>query len=422
METPDSKPEAQKSALSRKSFISKSTLATFSALLGAEIVFGKNLPAGITPVGLASLSLPDELKGKHPELVVLNDKPWNLETPPHLLDDDVTPADKLFVRNNGLMPAGVAGNLASITFSGESVKQKTVLTLDDLKTRFKHYSYQLVLECAGNGRKEIDPPTQGLQWTTGAVGCAKWTGVRLKDVLNHVGIKSDAVYIGYVGRDTHLSGEAGKPVISRGVPISKAMEDESLIAWAMNDADIPLANGYPLRLVFGGWPASCSGKWLSEILVRNKVHDGAKMGGHSYRMPRIPFEPGSEVPENMLDIIESMPVKSLITYPRTGASFAKSRTLDLRGHAWAGDHAVSEVSLSIDFGVTWQKASLLPPPNRLAWQRWTAQIRFPQEGYYEIWARATDDRGISQPMVVPGWNPGGYLNNAAHRIAVKVHA
>jgi DMSO/TMAO reductase YedYZ molybdopterin-dependent catalytic subunit len=419
MNTSEDKPKAPESALSRKSFISRGALAAFSAMLGAELVFGKNLPEGIVPVGLAGMDLPAELKGKHPEMVVLNDKPWNLETPPHLLDDDITPADKLFVRNNGVMPTDAQ---TTLTFSGESVIKKTVLTLADLKSKFKHYSYQLVLECAGNGRKEIDPPTQGLQWSTGAVGCAKWTGVRLKDVLNHVGIKSDAVYIGYVGRDTHLSGDAGKPVISRGVPMAKALEDESLIAWAMNDADIPLANGYPLRLVFGGWPASCSGKWLSEIMVRNKVHDGAKMGGHSYRMPRLPVEPGTEVPENLLDIIGSMPVKSLITYPKTGASFSKSRTLDVRGHAWAGDHAVSEVHVSIDFGVTWQKANLLPPPNRLAWQRWTAQLRFPQEGYYEIWVRATDDKGITQPMVVPGWNPGGYLNNAAHRIAVKVHA
>lgn len=413
-------PDQQHKGLSRKGFLAKSTLAAFGALLGSKIVFGENLPAGLAPVGLAGLEVPPQLKGKHPELIVLNDKPWNLETPPHLLDDDVTPADKFFVRNNGQMPATPSAATWTLTVSGESAQQKKVFTLDELKAQFKTYTYQLLIECGGNGRKEFDPPAQGLQWGLGGLGCARWTGVRLKDVLAHVGIKSDAVYIGYLGKDTHLSGETGKAVISRGIPLKKALEEETLIAWAMNGVDIPLANGYPLRLVVGGWPGSVSGKWLSEIMVRNKVHDGAKMGGHSYRMPRYPVAPGTTVPDDMLDIIESMPVKSMITYPATGATFARARKLDVRGHAWAGDRTVAAVDVSIDFGATWQRCELLPAPNRLCWQRWRAALTFPEQGYYEIWARATDSAGQSQPMVVPGWNPGGYLNNATHRIAVMV--
>jgi sulfite oxidase len=408
--------------ISRKGFITKSALATFGALLGSKIVFGENMPADLAPIGLADVDLPATLKGKHPGLIVLNDKPWNMETPPHLLDDDVTPADKFFVRNNGQMPPPPQVAAWTITISGESVPKKTVLTLAELKSKFKVYTYQLMLECGGNGRKEFDPPAQGLQWGLGALGCAQWTGVRLKDVLAYAGMKSDAVYVGYLGKDTHLSGETGKAVISRGIPVKKALEDETLIAWAMNGQDIPLANGYPLRLVVGGWPGSVSGKWLSEILVRNKVHDGAKMSGHSYRMPRFPVPPGTSVPDDMLDIIESMPVKSIITYPTTGATFGRSRVLELRGHAWAGDLLVSAVDVSIDFGATWQRSLLSPPANRLAWQRWKASIRFPEQGYYEIWARATDSSGVAQPMVVPGWNPGGYLNNATHRIAVMVTA
>ncbi len=408
--------------ISRKGFITKGALATFGALLGSKIVFGEHLPADLAPIGLANVELPDALKGKHPGLIVLNDKPWNMETPPHLLDDEVTPADRFFVRNNGQMPPAPQVSTWTLTISGESVVKKTVLSLAELKTKFKVYTYQLMLECGGNGRKEFDPPAQGLQWGLGAIGCARWTGVRLKDVLAYAGVKSDAVYIGFLGKDTHLSGETGKAVISRGIPVKKALEDETLIAWAMNGQDIPLSNGYPLRLVVGGWPGSVSGKWLSELMVRNKVHDGAKMSGHSYRMPRFPVAPGTTVPDDMLDIIESMPVKSIITYPATGATFARSRVLELRGHAWAGDLLVSAVDVSIDFGATWQRSVLSPPANRLAWQRWKASIRFPEQGYYEIWARATDSKGIAQPMVVPGWNPGGYLNNATHRIAVMVTA
>jgi DMSO/TMAO reductase YedYZ molybdopterin-dependent catalytic subunit len=192
----------------------------------------------------------------------------------------------------------------------------------------------------------------------------------------------------------------------------------------MNGQDIPLQHGFPLRLVVGGWPASVSGKWLHTIAVRNKEHDGAKMDGHSYRMPRLPIQPGeklAETPENF-KVIESMPVKSLITFPKSGAMLDTGKKLSLRGHAWAGDVAVREVQVSIDYGATWQKCTLNPPKNRLAWQRWSAEINFPSKGYYEVWARATDEKGVSQPMLIPQWNPGGYLNNACHRIAVKVVA
>jgi DMSO/TMAO reductase YedYZ molybdopterin-dependent catalytic subunit len=217
-----------------------------------------------------------------------------------------------------------------------------------------------------------------------------------------------------------LSGDSEKVVISRGVPISKAMEEESLIAWKMNGEDIPLMNGYPLRLVFGGWPGSTSGKWLHKIVVRNKVHDGTKMGGFSYRVPCKSVAPGAKLTEDEMCIIESMPVKSLITYPKTGAMLKEGKTLELRGHAWAGDIEIVEMSVSIDFGSTWKKCNLKAPKNRLAWQDWNTTVSFPKKGYYEVWARAKDSNGIMQPMVVPGWNPKGYLNNACHRIAVKV--
>jgi hypothetical protein len=121
-------------------------------------------------------------------------------------------------------------------------------------------------------------------------------------------------------------------------------------------------------------------------------------------------------------IIESMPVKSLITFPKSGVEHALSEALKFRGHAWAGDRQVHEVLTSIDFGATWQAAKLEKPANRLAWQHWSARVRFPQTGYFEIWARAVDDQGVSQPIVLPGWNPRGYLNNACHRVAVLVTA
>ena len=202
--------------------------------------------------------------------------------------------------------------------------------------------------------------------------------------------------------------------------MKKALEDEALIAWAVNGEDIPVMNGHPLRLVFGGWPASTSGKWLTEIKIRNKIHDGTKMQGKAYRVPCETVQPGEKVKDEDMCIIESMPVKSLITYPKSGGKLSLGRSLEVRGHAWAGDRKVTKMEVSIDFGASWKEVSLEAPANRMAWQHWKTQIKFPEKGYYEVWAKATDDQGMSQPMVVPGWNPKGYLNNACHRIAVKI--
>ncbi|WP_375444040.1 sulfite oxidase [uncultured Fibrella sp.] len=402
----------------RRGFLRKSALATLTTLVGAEVVFANKMPRHYRPLGFDY----NPLDGKSPDMKVLGDKPWNVETPIHLLDDAVTPTSKMFIRNNGLIPeATTDANAWTLTINGESVKAPKTYTLAELKKRFKPHTYQLVLECGGNGRSGFEPQTTGNPWDQGAVSCAEWTGVRLKDILADAGLKSDAVYIGYYGKDPHLSLDPAKVAISRGVPIKKALEDETLIAWAVNGQDIPLAHGYPLRLVIGGWPASVSGKWLHTIAIRNKIHDGAKMEGHSYKVPIHPVQPGekiAETPENFR-IIESMPVKSLITAPATGAIFDAKKPISLRGHAWAGDRSVASIQTSIDFGASWQPGTLQPAKNRLAWQRWTAEVPFPKAGYYEVWVRATDSAGITQPMVIPQWNPGGYLNNACHRIAVK---
>lgn len=402
----------------RRKFLQKSILS-IATVFSSEIVFAKEIPKGVNILGTKDFIdvLPE---GKHKEMVLLNDRPLNLEAPAHLLDDAITPAEKMFVRNNGNLPENIEVNKWTLEISGESVKTKKVFTLNELKTKFKNYTYQLQLECGGNGRSGFSPQTSGNQWQEGAISCAEWTGVRLRDVLESVGINADAVYIGFVGKDLHLSGDKTKATISRGVPLSKALEDETLIAWAMNGKDIPLLHGHPLRLVIGGWPASVSGKWLSKILVRNKVHDGEKMSGQSYKIPKFPMEPGAKVEDKDLTIIESMPVKSLITYPKSGAILTNTQKLRVRGHAWAGDLEVKEMNVSIDFGATWQKCELKKPKNRLAWQQWTLEINFPQKGYYEVWAKATDTNAISQPMVIPAWNPGGYLNNSCHRIAIKV--
>ena len=404
---------------SRRSFLKRSSLVALGSLVGAPIVFGKNMPKGYVPVILEGTD-PYELFGKHKDMVVLNDRPWNIESLPHLLDNKVTPNESMFVRNNGLIPKKIDVENWTLTIDGESVSTPKTYTLTELKTKFKQHTYQLTLECGGNGRKEFNPPAKGNQWALGAISCAEWTGIRLSDLLKDVGLKNDAVYVGYYGADVHLTGNTDKVVISRGVPLSKAMQDETLLAFKMNGEDIPVAHGYPLRLVAGGWPASVSGKWLTRLSIRDKVHDGPKMEAPSYRVPCEAVSPGEKVADEDMCIIESMPVKSLITYPKTGAMIDAGNSLRIRGHAWAGELEVAKMEYSIDFGATWKECPVFDPPNRLAWQQFKANVSFPKKGYYEVWARATDSDGNSQPMVLPGWNPKGYLNNACHRIAVKV--
>lgn len=351
-------------------------------------------------------------------LTILNERPINAETPAHLLDDAVTPANRLFVRNNGAVPFHALDMDASgwtLTVDGE-VDNDLELSLDDLRNDFEVVTRKLVLECGGNGRAFFVPGASGNQWTTGAVGCPEWTGVRLRDVLNAAGVRDSAVYTGHFGNDPHLSGDPDLIPISRGIPIAKALEEDSLIAFAMNGNDIPAVHGFPLRLVVPGYPGSASQKWLTRIWVRDQVHDGPKMGGYSYRMPAYPVAPGTEVPEEDMVIMETMPVKSLITNPVTGAQVDASG-FDIRGHAWA-DGEVAKVETSIDFGQTWQEAELDAPVNAFAWQHFRATIQVPQAGYYEVWAKATDTMGRRQPITTPGWNPRGYGNNMVHRIAV----
>lgn len=411
----------KKNALSRRDFIQKSGLAAMTVALGAHIPFFSKMPSGLIPAAFAE-SLDDfVIPGKN-GLRVLNDRPINGETPPHLLDDEVTPVDRHFVRNNGLVnpdayDAATAKSWKLIV-DGE-VHKPLELTLDQLK-RFKTHTYQLQVECGGNGRAGYHPPAKGNQWTLGAVACSKFTGARLKDVLGEAGLKDTAVYTGYYGNDLHLSGDPNKVVISRGTPIAKAMEDHTLIVWEMNGKPLPVLHGFPLRVLSPGWPGSASIKWLRRIFVRNREHDGPKMTGFAYRVPRYPVAPGTLVPEEDMKIIESMPVKSLITRPQKGRQIKAGESLTIRGHAWAGDRAVQEQHVSYDFGATWIKASLKEPVNRYAWQHWSADLKLPQKGYYEVWARATDGEGVMQPMVVPGWNPKGYLNNGMHRISVVV--
>jgi sulfite oxidase len=352
---------------------------------------------------------------------VLGDRPLVAETPEHLLDDATTPTSKFFIRNNGQIPdEAKEPDKWKLTVDGE-VNNKLDLTLGELKSRFRPVTRRMVLECGGNGRSFFNPQARGNQWTNGGAGCAEWTGVRLADVLKAAGVKPSAVFTGNYGADPHLSGDQARVALSRGVPIKKAMDENNLIVWAMNGEPLPLIHGFPLRLVIAGWPGSVSSKWLTRIWVRDKPHDGQGMGGTSYRVPTRPIVPGSNDDGRTFRDLESMPVRAIVTSPANGTKLAAgTKELALRGTSWAGDHTVRHVDLSLDFGATWTRAKVDKPKNKYDWQRWTATVKLPSDGYFEVWARGTDSRGVMQPHIAGKWNPQGYGGNPMHRIAVLV--
>ncbi|MEM8839435.1 MAG: sulfite oxidase [Pseudomonadota bacterium] len=395
----------------RRKFMKDTGLVTMMGLLGASIPFYNNMPAGLVPAALADDNV---LAGKD-GLTLLNDRPVNAETPPEFLDDPITPTSRHFVRNNGLLPDDTDAASWTLTVDG-LVNNPMSLSIADLKDQFEIVTMALALECGGNGRAFFDPPARGNQWTYGAIGCSRWTGVRLKDVLEKAGIQDGAVYTAHYGADLHLSGDPEKLPISRGVPIAKAMTDNILIAFEMNGEALHVLNGAPLRLVVPGWPGSCSQKWLTRVEIRDQVHDGPKMTGTSYRVPSYPVAPGEKVDKKDFDIIERMPVKSLVTFPANKAETGMQT--EVRGHAWSVDRTVDKLDISIDFGKTWVAAELDPPVNDGAWQNWRANVSFPQAGYYEVWARATDSAGEMQPFAI-NWNPKGYLNNTMHRVGIR---
>ena len=394
-------------------------LGVFGAGSDAAVrgLFGRGLiPSAWGEIGQILLPKPD--------MIVHSEKPFNGEFPPHLLNDDVTPTARHFVRNNsGIPERAKSGDLHGwkLTIDGE-VHRKLSLSMDDL-IRFPQVTMQTVIECAGNGRSLFTPKVDGTPWIRGAVGCSEWTGVRLRDVLKAAGLKETAVYTGNYGEDLPIdSGEA----FSRGIPIEKAMDEHTLIAFKMNGEVLPATHGFPARLIVPGWIGSAMQKWLNRIWIRDRVHDTGKMSGYSYRIPAYPPVPGSNPPEDEMIIATSGTIKSLITRPKSnieedshGLEISAGTPVKVGGHAWAGENRVDKVFISTDYGIQWQEAQLIQPANQYAWYHWETETAFENRGYCEIWARALDDKGAAQPLRQP-WNPKGYLGNVIHRVPVLI--
>ena len=417
-------------AFGRRGALKGTALAAMGAAVGGAIPFAGNMSSGTLPALFARPAAAQgaggqpavlRMDGKGP-LILLQERPLVAETPEHLLDEAVTSYANHFIRNNGQVPeVGTADPRAwRLTIDGE-VNTPLTLTVGELESRFPVVTRQLQMECGGNGRALFSPQTRGNQWGNGAISNAEWTGVRLRDVLQAAGVKPSAIFTGQFGADPHLSGATDRAAISRGMRLAKAMDEDTLIVFRMNGQPIPHIHGAPLRLLVPGWPGSLSQKWLTRITLRDRIHDGAGMGGTSYRIPQRPMVPGSN--SNGADFVEmeSMPVRSILSSHAHGSRLpAGTRALDLRGAAWAGDHTVRALHVSVDFGATWTEMQVAAPANRHAWQRWTGRVALPSDGYYEVWYRATDSQGRMQPHAAANWNPQGYGANPISRAAILV--
>ena len=350
-----------------------------------------------------------------PGLRLLEDEALNAEAHPHLLDEPITPFGSFFIRNNGRLPE-IKPKGWTLAVDGE-VERELTFTVAELSEKFERVTITAVLECAGNGRAGFAERTYGVKWRFGAVGCARWAGVRLADVLRAAGVKRSAVYTGHHSPDVQADG-SGRAALSRGLPIEKALAQETLIAFEMNDQPLPYLHGGPLRIVAPGFPGSAWQKWLTRVWVRDREHDGAKMCGTEYRMPTIPVGPGEPIDESKFAVITDMPVKSLITAPAEDF-VACAGGIEVRGFAWSGRVPVASVAVSADGGASWRAAELAPAAHHFAWRRFRAAISVPP-GPLLIMSRATDAEGRSQPLNGPAWNPRGYCNNAVHRVQGRV--
>jgi DMSO/TMAO reductase YedYZ molybdopterin-dependent catalytic subunit len=354
-----------------------------------------------------------EIPGEE-DLIVRSARFLDLETPPEFFNSWITPVPRFFVRNHMHEPSTLDPDTWRLTVGGE-VEKPLTLSLADLTKLEKHLVIN-TLECAGNGRAFQQPHVPGIQWQKGAVGTARFTGPRLRDLLQRAGVKPTGKHVMFHGLD-EVPGKV--PPFIRSIPLEKATDADTLIAIHMNDAPLTKHHGFPARALVPGWVGAASCKWITEIKVLDKEFDGNFMKP-GYRFPNHPGKPGDPVNPDDTHPITALSVKSVISTPTDGSTL-KSHSVHIQGVAWAGEADVARVEISTDSGATWKAAQLGREQSKYAWRLWTYAWKAPKSGDYTFMARATDTRGRTQPETAV-WNPSGYLYNAIDQVRIHVEA
>ncbi len=353
--------------------------------------------AGLAARGRGAVTAEETaLRGKD-KLIVHSPRPLDMETPPALLDSWITPNRRFFVRSHFYIPQIEAGKW-QLSIEG-LVEKPYRLTLAELG-RMPSVERVVTMECAGNGRAYFEPHVAGIQWRKGAVGTARWKGVRVRDLLARAGLKPEAKHIAFDGADTGL---VTAPDFIRSVPVEKCLHPDTLLATHMNGVPLPLEHGFPVRMITPGWEGAASIKWLTKITAIPDEVDGFFMKT-AYRYPMRRVKPGEAVDAKDMAALTSLTVKSLITSPRGPVT----------GAAWAGEADIARVEVSTDGGKTWNEARLGAEKVPFAWRRFSYPSK-PAAGA-TVMARASDSQGRTQPTT-PAWNPSGYLYNVPDSFA-----
>jgi sulfite oxidase len=356
---------------------------------------------------------PSVAPGKE-KLLVRSLRPPDYEAPVSLLDSYITPVEHFYVRSHMPIPVTLDAASWSLQLEGD-LNTPTSLSLDDLR-KMPSTSITAVLECAGNGRAFFDPPVAGIQWTKGAIGNARWTGVRMADVLKRAGVKGTGKFVIMNAADRPLG---TMPDFIRQLPIEKAMHPDTLLAYDMNGQPLAPLHGFPLRVIAPGWEGAYAVKWLTSLRVSDRESDSFWVTT-GYRYPTKRVAPGAAVDPKDMAPLTGLTVKSLITRPADGAALGAGK-IDVAGFAWAGEADIARVEVSTDHGATWQAARLVGEQNKYSWRRFEYAFDAPRAESYLILSRATDSTGRTQPTSPP-WNPSGYLWNAPDSVRVEVKA
>ncbi|MGO9125860.1 MAG: sulfite oxidase [Terriglobales bacterium] len=347
-------------------------------------------------------------------MIVRSARFLDLEMPPEFFDSWITPVPHFFVRNHMHEPSTLDPETWQLTITGE-VEKPLTLNLADL-VRMEPHTVTNTLECAGNGRGLHHPHVPGVQWQKGAVGTARFSGPRLRDLLQQAGVKPTGKHVMFHGLD-EVPGKV--PPFIRSIPIDKASDADTLIALRMNGAELTKHHGFPARALVPGWIGAASCKWLSEIKVLDKEFDGNFMKP-GYRMPNHPLKPGDPLNLDDSHVVTTLTVKSVIASPADDST-SHSRSVHVHGAAWAGEADIVRVEVSTDAGASWQAAQLGHDQSKYAWRLWTHSWKAPKPGDYTILSRATDSQGRTQPETAD-WNPSGYLYNAFDQVRIHVEA
>lgn len=358
-----------------------------------------------------------KLPGKRP-LVQHALRPPNFETPLAALVPAYTPNDAFFVRYHLAVIPKVDPASWRLQVGGTSAQRPLSFSLPELRSTFQHVSLAAVNQCSGNRRGLFSPRVPGVQWGNGAMGNALWTGVRLRDVLQRAGVASDALEVVFRGADSAVL--PATPDFVKSIPIDRALDESTLIAFEMNGKPLPHWNGAPARLIVPGWTGTYWMKHLTELRIEPKAFDGFWMKG-AYRLPTGVF-PGSQFasqtnPETtpITDIL----VNSLITAPLPGTHTRHGSHFELAGKAWDNGAGIAAVEVSVDGRRSWRDAALGKDLGRFAWREFRLPIEAATVGPMQIAVRARSRNGMQQPDTLT-FNPAGYHDNIVQTVTVEV--